>query len=223
MAYKRVTLPAELPTGEDLTRAMVGIGLNFAARPAENPNIEDTLIAASHEAMDGDDLRVLSILIAWLEVHHPRINADRLYRAVSGVSSDRVRAFWTAVSQWLNRDRRFLRFMRMYTGPRVDLPRTGSDFHVRRRGEDPRFSGTCLRIPAGVLRDRSGDVLSETELARRHATYRERLRSGSSYRADMWALIMRDPALSAANLARDTYGSFATAWQVKRDHGLLTG
>ncbi len=223
MAYKRVTTPTELPTGENLTGAMVGIGLNFAARPAENPNIEDTLIAASREAMDGDDLRVLSILISWLDIHHPRINADRLYRAVFHESSDRVRAFWTAVSQWLNGDRRFLRFMKLHTGSRIDLLRAGSDFHIRRRGEDPRFSGTCLRIPAGVLRDRRGDVLSEAELARRHTTYRERVRSGPSYRADMWVMIARDPDLSASELARGTYGSFATAWQVKRDHGLLTG
>jgi hypothetical protein len=223
MAYKRMTTSPELPTGDDLTSAMVGIGLNFAARPAENPNIEDTLIAASREAMDGDDLRVFSILITWLDVHHPWINADRLYRAVSQESSDRVRGFWAAVSQWLSGDRRFSRFTKLYTGPRIDLLRAGSDFHVRQGGEDPRFSHTSLRVPAGVPRNRPRDILSETELARRHATYRERLRSGPSYRADMWALIMREPALCASELARETYGSFATAWQVKRDHGLLTG
>jgi len=221
MAYNRMTTAIELPTGEELTRAMVGIGMNFAAPLAENPNIEDTLLAASREAMDMDDLRVLSVLVTWLDVHHPRINVDRLYRAISQETSERVRAFWSAVSSWLSRDRRFARFGKLYSDPRLDLLRTGSDFHLRRRGEDPRFSGTPLRVPAGVLRDRLADVLSERELARRHDIYRERIRSGSSYRSDMWAMIVRDPSLSASDLAHRTYGSFATAWQIKHDHGLL--
>ncbi len=193
MAYNRMTTAIELPTGEELTRAMVGIGMNFAAPLAENPNIEDTLLAASREAMGMDDLRVLSVLVTWLDVHHPRINVDRLYRAISQETSERVRAFWSAVSSWLSRDRRFARFGKLYSDPRLDLLRTGSDFHLRRRGEDPRFSGTPLRVPAGVLRDRLADVLSERELARRHDIYRERIRSGSSYRSDMWAMIVRDP------------------------------
>jgi hypothetical protein len=33
----------------------------------------------------------------------------------------------------------------------------------------------------------------------------------------MWAALERKPELSAAALARATYGSFATAWQVLRD------
>jgi hypothetical protein len=32
-----------------------------------------------------------------------------------------------------------------------------------------------------------------------------------------------DPTLSAAALARITYGSFSTAWRVRRDFGLLAG
>lgn len=42
-----------------------------------------------------------------------------------------------------------------------------------------------------------------------------------SYRADMWATLELDPTLSASELARQTYGSFATAWQVKHDRELL--
>jgi len=37
----------------------------------------------------------------------------------------------------------------------------------------------------------------------------------------MWAQLENDPTLSPADLARRTYGSFATAWQVKRDWQLL--
>ena len=52
-------------------------------------------------------------------------------------------------------------------------------------------------------------------------TYRYRVLIGPSYRADMWATLDREPGLSAAELARRSYGSFATAWKVKQDWALL--
>jgi hypothetical protein len=60
-------------------------------------------------------------------------------------------------------------------------------------------------------------VLQPAELARTHAAYRWRLVIGPSYRADMWAALERKPDLAAAALARATYASFASAWQVRRD------
>jgi hypothetical protein len=206
-----------------LTGALVGIGMAFAMDGAPNPNIEDTLLAASIEGMEGGDLRVLSVLMTWLEVHAAWINADRLTARVDQQSSDRVRAFWSAVAQWLGKDRRLARMAKAYAGPRLDLLATGTEFHLNRAGEDARFKGSPLRVPAGVLRNRKGDVLSPKELARRHSAYRRRIEMGPSYRADMWAALDKDPALSAAALARLTYGSFATAWHVKRDWDLLKG
>jgi len=76
-------------------------------------------------------------------------------------------------------------------------------------------------VPGGILRDRKGDVLTPTELARIHGGYGRRILLGPSYRADMWAELDREPGLSAAELARRAYGSFATAWRVKRDWDLL--
>jgi len=37
----------------------------------------------------------------------------------------------------------------------------------------------------------------------------------------MWALLDREPSLSASELARKAYGSFATAWHVKHDRALI--
>jgi hypothetical protein len=217
MGYRRVTAPLALATGEELTRAMVGIGMNFAATAMQSPNIEDTLLAASIEGMEHDDLRMLSVLVTWLGLHHPRINADRLIRAASSLESARVRAFWAAVAQWLSKDRRLTRLISLHDGPRVDVLRVGTDFQAHRKGEDLRFCDTALRVPAGVLRDRAEDVLSPAELATRHRAYRHRVLMGPNYRADMWAALESDPSLSPAELARRTYGSFATAWQVKQD------
>ncbi len=221
MPYKRTTFAPELPRGDSLTHAMVSIGMAFAAEADGDANIEDTLLAASIEGVELDDLRVLSLLVTWLGVHHSWINVDRLTRAIAPYDSTRFRAFWAGVGTWLHKDRRFARIARIYDGPRNDLLRVGSDFQIKRRGEDERFIGTPLRVAAGVLRERPGDVLTPAEVAKRHRTYRHRVLMGPSYRADMWAVLESEPSLSAADLARQTYGSFATAWQVKNDFQLL--
>ncbi|MCP4674357.1 MAG: hypothetical protein GY854_02330 [Deltaproteobacteria bacterium] len=221
MAYKRITVPRELPRGVDLTRAMVGAGMRLASKPSTDPNIEDTLLAVSIEGMDHHDLRVLSVLVTWIQTHHPWINADRLTRVVSSSQSPRVQAFWTATAAWLHKDRRFARMTKLYSGPCIDVLHVGTNFQIMRKGEDPRFENSFLRVPAGILRDRASDVMKPSELARIHRTYRQRVLMGPSYRADMWAVLENEPTLSASELARRTYGSFATAWQVKHDFKIL--
>ena len=221
MAYKRATAPRNPASGEDLTRAMTGIGMRFTAEPAKDPNIEDTLIAASIEGMEQGDLRVLSVLVTWIQIHCQWINADRLTRAVSTEQSERVKAFWAATAQWQKKDRRFARMSKLYTGPRINILTVGTDFQINRKGEDPRFENTPLRVPADTLRNRESDVITPTELAGTHSTYRRRILMGPTYRADMWAELEKHPTLSAAELARRTYGSFATAWQVKKDYEIL--
>jgi hypothetical protein len=161
MPFKRAAAaPAPLDS-DALTAAMVGIGMNFAASAARDPNIEDTLLHASVEGMDKGDLRVLAVLVTWFGIHAPWVNADRLTKLVSGSRSARVRAFWSALARWQGKDRRFARLAKIMIGP--------------------------------------------------------------SYRADMWAELENEPDLSASELARRAYGSFATAWHVRRDFGFLAG
>ena len=221
MAYSRTIQPATLPRGEELAGDLVGLGIRLAGRGAREPIIEDTLLAASIEGMEHDDLRVLALLTSWLEVHHPWVNADRLVRIASSAGPRRARTYWAAVGRWLSTDRRFARLQGLHREGRTDLLRRGTRFQVGRRGEDPRFEGTPLRVPAGVLRNRPSDILTPCELAERHRTYRQRVHIGPSYRADMWALLEAEPRLASAELARRTYGSYATAWRVKRDFGVL--
>ena len=210
-----------LPKGDALTAAMVGIGMVFAATAALEPNIEDTLLAASIEGMEYDDLRVLSALTTWLSVHHQRVNADRLIRIVSMRGEQRVLAYWAAIAHWLNADRRLSRLAELAPEQRVHLLRVGSAFQLKRRGEDPRFEDSALVVPQGVLRDRDADVLTPQQLAARHRAYFQRIQIGPSCRADLWALLESEPTLSPTELARRGYGSLATAWQVKRDFETL--
>lgn len=219
MAYSRALLPVESQRYEVLTSAMVGIGMTFAASPPiEDPNIEDTLLFASLEAMEHHDLRVLAVLMTWFGVHSPYVNADRLTKIIAAQRSERVRALWSALARWMGKDRRFARLVQIYKGPRIDLLPIGTDFQVKRHGEDTRFAGSALCTPANLLRDRQADVLSPRELAQQHSVYRYRVMIGPTYRADMWAALDQNPDLTTANLARLTYGSFATAWNVRRDH-----
>jgi hypothetical protein len=215
MPYSRTRRPPALPTGDELTRCLAGIGISVASEPIRDADIENTLVAASIAGMDQDDLRVLALLVTWFDIHSARVNADRLTRLVAA-QSPRVRAFWAALARWKRRDRRFARLARHHAR-RVDLLATSTDFQIARRGEDPRFADTCLRIPAGVLRDRPGDVLDSAALARHHRPYYWRLIIGPTHRADVWAALEQAPTSSAYALAAATGASYATAWTTRAD------
>jgi hypothetical protein len=220
MAFSRATSPEPAPAPDELTARMVGIGMNFAAEPQVDADIESTLVHASALGMIEGDLRVLSVLTTWLGVHHGHVNADRLVRLVSAHPSERVRAYWSAVAAWLRKDRRFAR-LATYDGPPIDLLPTGTEFQLKRRGEDERFIGSKLRVPRGTLRDRREDALSPETLVRRHAGYRNRVLMGPTWRADVWTVLEQVPDLSIADVARRAACSFATAWHAVQDFHLL--
>jgi hypothetical protein len=221
MGFSRATSPAPKPTPDELTARMVGIGMNFAAKADADADIESTLLHASVLGMDERDLRVLGVLSTWLGVHHTHVNADRLVRLVGAHPSERVRAYWASVATWLKKDRRLTRLAGAYEGAPIDLLPTGTEFQIKRRGEDERFTGSKLRVPKGTLRDRHEDVLSAEVLVRRHAGYRNRVLMGPSFRADVWTVLERGPDLAIADIARKASCSFATAWQTAQDFRLL--
>jgi hypothetical protein len=223
MSFRRQLAPRMQLEGAALDRAMSGIGMSFAVAPEPYLAIEDVLFFASQLGMEKNDFRVLNVLCKWIDVHSARVNADRLTRLVESCAvHERTRAFWAAIGQWQRRrDRRFARLAKLRSErDRIDLF-PGTDFQIHRRGEHPWFTGTCLRVAAGTLRDRASDVASPEQLARTHPVYRERVIQGPSYRADMWAALTLEPSLAPAELARRTYGSFASAWDVLRDWKLV--
>jgi len=200
---------------------MVGVGMNLAAPAIPGANIEDTLVFASEQGMLEHDLRVLGVLVQWLEVHHTHVNADRLARMLSVHERSRVRTFWASVALWLETDRRLSRLQKLHEGARTPLLPVGTEFQVARRGEDDRFASTPLIVPAGTLGRRSGDVLSPIELIRVHAGYRNRVLMGPSWRADVWTVLETSVDLPTAEVARKAYCAFSTAWQVRQDFELL--
>ncbi len=223
MAFNRASALGEGPDPKSLTRDLAGIGLNFAIEGNPSAPVEESLVYASEAGMDTHDLRVLAILTTWVEVHFAQINADRLVRCVSEPLSERVRAYWAAIAMRLSKDRRFARLKRCYAGPPIDLLPVGNAFQIARRGEDARFVGSTLRVPAGTLRDRAADVLSPKALISRHAGYRNRVLMGPTWRADLWTVLEAEPTLSPAEAARRAGSAFTTAWQVVQDFRLLHG
>jgi hypothetical protein len=221
MAFSRAPSPRPMPTPDELTAQMVGIGMNFAAEADVDADIESTLLNASVLGMDEGDLRVLAVLTTWLGVHHTHVNADRLVRLALAHPSERVRAYWSAVATWLRKDRRLARLARAYGGAPIELLTTGTAFQLNRRGEDERFIGSALLVPKGTLRDRPEDVLSPEVLVRRHAGYRNRVLIGPSFRADVWTALESEPDLSVADIARKASCAFATAWETAQDFRLL--
>jgi hypothetical protein len=212
MSFRRQTAPPEAEEPSNLAADLAAIGMVLGVAPSRRaPNIEDTLIRGSIEALERD-FRLLAPLVLWFRVHHLWVNAARLTRLARDQASPRVRAFWAGVGRWKRTDHRFARMIEIHRRPQIVIPGDGP--------EDPRFRRGPIRIPASATRERAADVLSPAMLARRHAAYRWRLIIGPSYRADMWAALEAEPALTPSELARRAYGSFATAWNVKRDYEL---
>lgn len=220
MPFSRPQAPTP-PTDERLTARMVGIGMVFAAEAERDADIESTLVHASELGMEGGDLRVLAVLTTWLGVHHAHVNADRLVQLVAHHDSGRVRAYWAAIARWLGKDRRFARLSKERSKAEVELLPVGTAFQIARRGEDPRFASSKLRVPAGTLRDRTEDVLSPAALLRMHAGYKNRVRFGPTFRADAWTALEKAPDASVAEIARRASCGFATAWAAARDFRLL--
>ena len=79
--------------------------------------------------------------------------------------------------------------------------------------------GNSLTAGMGVDPALSYPAVLQRELNARG--YKYRVIMGPSYRADMWAQTELSPEISASELARSCYGSFATAWKVIQDRKLL--
>ncbi len=227
MSFKRNVLPRTLNKGAELDNDLAGIGIHVACdKPSTDPNIEDTLVAASVDELIDGNSRVLALITNWIELHFERLNVDRLFSIVSSLDPEKykpVRIYWTAIGQWLAKDRRFQRLATLHKGKSTPLlalksePNVTQDL-IRRNGEDERFKGTALVVPNLVLTHRPKDIMSAREISEFHMPFRYRVMMGPSFRADMWAHLRREPNATAYKVARETYGSYESARRAKRDY-----
>lgn len=223
MAYRRPKAPAPRPAETTLIRRLVGIGFALTSRGDHRADLEETLVHASELGMDDGDLRVLSILTTWLEVHHRVVCVDRLRRLMTEHPSRRVRAYWAAVSSSASFEGRFEPLAELGVCDSLDLLGSGTSFLLRRKGVDERFNDQVLRVARGTLRKRVADVASPEQLARTHRGYALRVMLGSSYRAVLWEQLERDSELTPSAAGRRARSSFSTAWETVRDFRLIQG
>lgn len=220
MAFSR-SMPALLRARElDNAMRSIGMRLGAATRGGAPGDLELTLASTAASALPGD-YRVLGVLLAWLEVHHARVNVPRLARILAHVDKRPVfRAFWAAVGHWLaSTDARFRVLERLYrSASAIDLDdHMVTELQLQRVGPDPRFEGSVLRVHAKLLRSRPADVDDAVQLASRHPVYLKRLQLGPTYRADVWAALDDDPTATPATIARRVGCAYETARAVAED------
>lgn len=221
MSFKRIECLTEYPQGDELTPKLIGIGFKLGGVAELNPNIEDCLIAAATEGLSGD-FRILSLLTDWFFIHHKFVNIDRLIRALKKSKDSRLKCYFSSIGTWLQKDSGYKKLSKIYRGDALLLGLTADyKFLIKRNGEDARFIGTKLVVANQTLRSRLDDILSSKELALKHNDYFYRVLIGPSYRADMVSHYLKNPTLTASQLAKNTYGSFATAWEVMKDVNIL--
>jgi len=207
----------------DIPSMLSSIGCNLNASPVVNADIEYTLYKASQEALEHLDFRTLSLIVHWIDIHGSIVNMPRLKRLLQKSNTETQR-LWRAIAEWRQEQHKWQSLLRLKAPvDRWELLSVGTDFQISRKGEDPRFMDTNLRIPNGLLPIREGDVLSPKHLIQHHPTYANRVRFGVCLRADLWTHLEIEPNLSAAQLAKRVGCAFASAWEVKRDFELLVG
>jgi hypothetical protein len=210
------------PATTDLNAALRSIGVRIATTQLQEPgDIEVTLSAAVNAAVP-HEYRLLGLIVAWLELHHDRVNVPRLGRIVRR-SEVKVRAFWSAIGKWLGaEDARWRALERIYTGDPVELEAADiTALQLKRLGPDPRFNGSALRVHAKLFRSRVADIDTREQLASRHPQYRKRLELGANYRADVWTALERNPTATAAQIARSVGCAYETARSVMEDFHIL--
>ena len=208
------------------------IGFNLKCKKKSiNPNIEESIISASVEAINAKDNRLGGLLVDWITIHYLRINADRLTKFVFSLCNTEykfVKIFWCANAQRLFiKDQRFKRLSELYKGRRVNFAdrfsknKKMTKMLIEIKGEDERFKKTCIRIPKGYFSKRPNQIFPIPVIAKNHLPYKYRVMMGASYRADLWALLDIDPDISAYALGKKTHCSYRSAYIVKKDYEIL--
>jgi len=219
MGFSRVFRAKDYLCGDDLTRSLVGLGFLLSSDSVKNVNIEHCLISLVKESFSDDsayDLRLLALLVNWLEIHISQVNANRFVKLVKHLNNPAASKFLAGVFEYLD-DIRFKKFVIGNSPNRRTQFLKKSTFLVEKNGEDARFKNTRLIVHSKAISDRPDLILSRELLAEKHLYYRYRVLLGPTYRADIIANLSIDGSLSAAELARYHFTNYQTSHKAKKD------
>lgn len=224
MGFSRIFKSKHSLTGEELTKALVGLGFLLSSVSKKNVNIEHCLISLIKESFSDDlayDLRLLALLVNWLEIHISQVNANRFIKLIKDLENPKALIFLSGVFEHLN-DPRFKKFIEIYSSKKRTHFLKGSSFLVERNGEDSRFRNTKLIIHSKALSDRPDLILSPEVVSQKHLYYRYRVLLGPTYRADIIANLSIDENLSPAELARYHFTNYQTSYKAKKDFQIFS-
>jgi len=221
-------------SGQELDNDLYALGFNLSSNhPSIDPPVEETLVAASIDAVVNDNSRIAGLLVDWISIHSERIHVERLYKILSGLADESfpfVKVFWAGNAKRLEAsDWRFKKIVSLHSGKRLDyidrlskpgVPRM-TDSYVKMNGEDDRFKGTCLRVPVNAFSHRPHQIAPAQEIAHVHMGFRYRIMMGVNYRADIWALLRRNPSLSGYRLSKIARCSAPAATKIRNDYLLV--
>ncbi len=219
MGFSRVFRDETYLDGDNLTKSLVGLGFLLSSESKKNVNIEHCLISLIKESFSNDlayDLRLLALLVNWLEIHISQVNANRLIKLIEHLNNPKASRFLAAVFEYLS-DVRFKKFITNYSPKKRVQFLKSSSFLVKKNGEDIRFKNTKLIIHSKALPNRPDLIMSLSLLAKSHLYYRYRVLLGPTYRSDIIANLSIDESLSPAELARHHFTNYQTSYKAKKD------
>lgn len=180
-----------------LDQKLAGIGIMISSKPAlmieiAKVDIESTLAEAFVALLDESNLRLLSPVFTWIEVHGSSVIIEKLIKILSKFAADKQDTSLAAVfakfalqaghKRWSTVAKKFK--LKSAT-PRLLGPSDMAASLVSLRGEESWANATNYRVAKGLISTNNKWVLSRKALAKLNHQYRNRLIYGPQWRADI--------------------------------------
>lgn len=210
--------------------ASVGIKFNLPAGQTLDPIAapEDLFVQITADAVINGPGREFACMLSWIQEYGNLLHVAVLEKLLLKHPMPEVRAVWAAIGLWQSKDSRFRRLTGLYNGKRITLRPPWAAELTRlqladpKQGEDPRFQGTPVRIPAQVAAHRPDkNVKTLSHILATNHLLANRVRFGPNYRADLWTWLEHDPTLSISQLRKHTGVSQGQCSRVKSDYMVL--
>ena len=219
MAFSRIFKSEDFYKEEELTQSLSGLGFLLSSKTIKNANIEHGLMSLLDEVFLNKstiDLRLLALMVNWLEIHITQVNANRFVKLLVDHNNKDILNFISSVFEFIG-DIRFNKFVQRYRHKKRTSLIKNSSFLIKKNGEDERFSKTNLIVHSKALPNRPELILSPKELSSKHIYYKYRVLLGPTYRSDVIANLSINPNLKVSDLARLHFTNYQTSYKAKKD------
>lgn len=188
-------------------------------------DIERTLLDALDRAHVENDGRLRSLIFSWFAVHHDRLVIEKFFKLSKNIipkhgSNPLTNAI--AVYGVILGTHAFRRYIERTPENEFLLSKDESESFAQIQGYKEDWLKYGVKVPAKMIRIRTDDALTESELARINLQYRNRLLIGTSWRADIVTAIQLG-ARTPAEVVRQIGCSYEPAHRVFREYCVYSG